>query len=347
MNQEIRTKVYTETIKKGISPKVSIIIPTYNRAGRLTKAIESALAQDYKNLEVIVSDNASQDETKQAVMKYTGDSRFRYFRNSTNIGMRLNFRKSLYEYATGEWAIFLADDDYFLDNTYIRKAIKLAQKDDDIIMVHANWLIIYENRGWDKQESNLSLPDIVDGRWMFLNYGKKEVGIIITSTVFKRDVAISCNLISNDVFSGDIEFYLTLFLEGKVGFLKDVVVSRLIHRGGIGQSIDWQTHFDDVIIYTSILKRAKELQCFDEKSLQRWEKRNIKRHLRSVLRRILDNGDRGDLKQCIAKIMRCYPFALWFFFNIRFLFRYFLMGRPDVIDRVTLLYRMVFQNIFR
>ena len=59
-------------------PKVSIMIPTYNRAHYLVDAIDSSLAQDYPNFEVIVSDNASTDGTLNVVRKYKADPRFRY-----------------------------------------------------------------------------------------------------------------------------------------------------------------------------------------------------------------------------------------------------------------------------
>ena len=92
-------------------PQISILIPTYNRAGYLAEAIESALDQDYPNLEVIVSDNASTDGTEKWIQRYSADSRFRYFRNETNLGSGPNYRKLLYVYATGEYGHFLTDDD--------------------------------------------------------------------------------------------------------------------------------------------------------------------------------------------------------------------------------------------
>jgi len=51
-------------------PLVSIIIPTYNRANYLEKAIESVLKQTYENIEIIVSDNASTDNTMEVMQKY-------------------------------------------------------------------------------------------------------------------------------------------------------------------------------------------------------------------------------------------------------------------------------------
>ena len=101
------------------SPKVSIIIPTYNRSKYLTQAIESARCQDYHNMEIVVSDNASTDNTDNVMEEYSADNRIKYFRNSVNIGMVGNWRKALSEYCSGDWFLILSDDDYLVDNSYI------------------------------------------------------------------------------------------------------------------------------------------------------------------------------------------------------------------------------------
>ena len=90
--------------------KLSVIIPTYNRAEYLFQCLHSILSSNYENLEVIVSDNASQDDTQKVVSSFI-DNRLRYYRNKTNIGPELNILKLL-EYASGDYIFCLTDDDY-------------------------------------------------------------------------------------------------------------------------------------------------------------------------------------------------------------------------------------------
>lgn len=90
-------------------PLVTIAIPTFNRAKSLRKAIDSALAQSYEAIEVVVSDNASTDDTLGILESYQ-DSRFRYVRQETNIGLIGNWNACLH-LATGEYYIILSDDD--------------------------------------------------------------------------------------------------------------------------------------------------------------------------------------------------------------------------------------------
>ena len=91
-------------------PLVSICIPTYNRAGMIGKAIESALGQTYRNIEVIVVDNASSDDTASVVAAYK-DERLRYVRNDTNLGLFGNFNRCV-DLAQGVYLHILHSDDY-------------------------------------------------------------------------------------------------------------------------------------------------------------------------------------------------------------------------------------------
>lgn len=91
-------------------PLVSIGIPTYNRAkGNLLKVIERALGQTWGNVEVIVSDNCSSDETPELVGAIE-DPRLRYVRQETNIGPNNNFNYCLNQ-AKGEYFLLFHDDD--------------------------------------------------------------------------------------------------------------------------------------------------------------------------------------------------------------------------------------------
>jgi len=205
-------------------PKVSIIIPTYNRANYLPQAIESALAQDYPNLEVIVSDNCSTDKTPKVVKKYMNDKRFKYFRNKENIGMVRNWRKAVFEYATGDWFIILSDDDYFIDHSYISNAMILSNKDKEIVLIYANGYILNEKTE-QMQELNLPFSEIEEGKKIFLYREKiKPQDFILCNVIFNKELAIRLNAFSNPYnICCDSELFLKMCLLGKVGVIKNKV----------------------------------------------------------------------------------------------------------------------------
>jgi len=94
---------------KCLKPLVTVAIPTRNRANYLREAIRSVLSQTYTALEVIVSDNASADNTQEVVNGFS-DPRIRYFRHETGLEMVSNWNYCL-EQATGEFFLLLSDDD--------------------------------------------------------------------------------------------------------------------------------------------------------------------------------------------------------------------------------------------
>lgn len=92
-----------------VAPVVSVIIPTHNRAQLLVRAIRSVLAQTYRRLEIVVVDDASDDETSDVIRRF-GDGRIRYIRHDSPKGGAAA-RNSGIEAATGEYIAFLDDDD--------------------------------------------------------------------------------------------------------------------------------------------------------------------------------------------------------------------------------------------
>jgi glycosyltransferase involved in cell wall biosynthesis len=102
-----------ELTKKAVAgaerPLVSVVMPTYNRASLLGRAIRSALNQTYNNLEIIVVDDASSDDTPDVVKAFQ-DQRVRYIRHDTNRGGSAA-RNTGIRNATGEFIAFLDDDD--------------------------------------------------------------------------------------------------------------------------------------------------------------------------------------------------------------------------------------------
>lgn len=94
------------------NPRVSVCIPTYNYGRFLSFALDSIVAQTFKDWEVVVCDNCSTDDTEQIVQDYQSrlGSRVRYCRNQANIGSLGNFNRC-YQHARGDYVIFLCADD--------------------------------------------------------------------------------------------------------------------------------------------------------------------------------------------------------------------------------------------
>jgi glycosyltransferase involved in cell wall biosynthesis len=124
-------------------PLVTVIITTYNYAHTVGFAIDSALAQDYPELEVLVVDNCSTDATPELVERYRPDPRFRYIRNESNIGMVPNHNKGLRE-ARGQYVVFLSADDFLLPG-HVLGSYRFLRDHPEIDVLYASTFFVDES----------------------------------------------------------------------------------------------------------------------------------------------------------------------------------------------------------
>lgn len=97
-------------------PLVTIGIPTYNRVRGLQHTIDCALAQNYENIEILIADNCTEQETEMInlIRIYSNNSKIRYYRHDQNRGALYNFEFILRN-ANGEFCIWFCDDDDYND----------------------------------------------------------------------------------------------------------------------------------------------------------------------------------------------------------------------------------------
>lgn len=115
-------------------PKVTIAIPTFNRAAWIKAAVTRALAQSWTDFEVLVSDNASSDET-QAVLAQFDDPRLRVVRHASNLGLVGNWNYCLAE-ARGEYFALVPDDDSIAP-WFVERCIGLLDTDPQLPIILA------------------------------------------------------------------------------------------------------------------------------------------------------------------------------------------------------------------
>jgi glycosyltransferase involved in cell wall biosynthesis len=117
----------------GPPPLVSIGIPTYNRSAPVRRAIRSALGQDHPELEVVVSDDGSTDDTAEVVGAIAeSDPRLRLIVQPANLGHARNFDAVL-QAARGEYFMWLSDDDW-LDAGYVSRCLGALREHGDVLV---------------------------------------------------------------------------------------------------------------------------------------------------------------------------------------------------------------------
>lgn len=161
-------------------PLISIGIPTYNRADIfLRQALNSALSQTYPNIEIIVSDNCSTDNTEEIVKSYN-DPRIRYFKQKVNIGSVPNSNFCL-EQAMGDYYMLHHDDD-LLDPDMIETCMKAVNYSTDAGIIRSGTRVIDMN-GNVIQES-LNYASGLSAVEFFRGWFACKFSIYLCSTVF-------------------------------------------------------------------------------------------------------------------------------------------------------------------
>lgn len=235
------------------SPLVSVVIPTYNRAGLLPRAIESVLAQTYGNVEIVVVDDGSTDNT-QAVLDGFRD-RIRCIRtgnmgasHARNVGMRAS---------VGQYIAFLdSDDSYYpyklsLQVDWMERHPEIGmvssefsgvQDDENILEYHLKqYHTIYEERGWGFEDIYPEREDIfIDGMGRTVACYSGDIfdfalmgTLIMSNTILFRREALDVAGYQNETyrFAEDYEFVLRLCKHFRVGFI-DVPTYRLYYHDG-------------------------------------------------------------------------------------------------------------------
>jgi len=128
---------------KNKSPLVSIGMPVYNGGRFLSEALDSLLNQDFQNFELIISDNASTDNTAEICKRYLKkDNRIKYYRNEVNIGAAANFNKVV-EYASAPYFMWAAYDDLW-EPSYISELVKVLEFDKSTVLAFSDFDAIDE-----------------------------------------------------------------------------------------------------------------------------------------------------------------------------------------------------------
>lgn len=124
-------------------PRVTIGLPVFNGEKYLRDTLESILAQTFQDFELIISDNASIDNTPVICREYAArDNRIRYYRNRSNLGGPANFNH-VFKLSSSEYFKWAACDD-ILDPDFLLKCIKILEANPSVVLCHSNTTQINE-----------------------------------------------------------------------------------------------------------------------------------------------------------------------------------------------------------
>jgi glycosyltransferase involved in cell wall biosynthesis len=198
-------------------PLVSICVPTANRASYLRESLRSIRAQDYEPLEILISDNCSDDETREICEKAAAeDARIRYIRQPKPLGLYANHNVCIEE-SRGEFLGFFHDDDD-RDAHIISRYAAFLLVHPDVGVVSSDWNLIDDGARWIGARDH-QVPAVSPGRDYIertLRAGRSSIGC--PGALIRRTAL------------GEVRFDDT----GAIGFGDFVVWFRIAERAAIG-----------------------------------------------------------------------------------------------------------------
>jgi glycosyltransferase involved in cell wall biosynthesis len=261
------------------SVKISVIIPTLNRSTTIIRAIESILAQTFKNYEIIVIDDGSTDNTKELISSY--DLKYVFTENrgvsyARNLGV---------EMAKGEWIAFLDSDDEWLP-TKLEEQILYSNDKPDILLIHTDEIWIrdgvrvnppkkYKKGGGDQFIPNLKLCAIGP-----------------STSMLKKDIFLELGGFRVDLpCCEDYDFWLKFTSLYEVGFIDKLLINKY---GGHADQLSVQFVAMDYyrVLSLSWILDNRELSKVKEETLLKVLKKKCEILMKGYIKhRNLDNLD--------------------------------------------------------
>ncbi len=257
-------------------PLVSVIIPTYNRADLIQRAINSVRNQTYRNLEILVVDDGSLDNTR-SVVESIPDSRIRYMRHEKNRGLPAAARNTGIRAARGDFIAFLDDDDEWREDKLARQILVIKNYDAVVCGVLINGRQVAEHRHLE-----VSLDDLRD-------YIPDPSGLLAKASILK-ELLFDENLREGE----DWDVSIRIAQRFSMGYVQEPL---LIYNDGMHQRI---TNEAKELTDPELEKRAAVLHKHRKLFGERWFNYHLARMLISHI-----GGRRSKLHSLGYAVSRC------------------------------------------
>lgn len=229
--------------------RVSIIIPTYNRAHYLDAALRSVVQQDYPALEIIVIDDGSTDDTRQVIEAYAGDGRVTYVYQN-NSGKPSIARNHGLSRVTGELVCFLDSDDLLLPGS-VSKRVAAFNEHESLAVLCTSSAYLRENEAVDFNRNTVprdrqwiaSLPPecIINSQGTLTLFSPAlalelfNSDFVFTSSVMvRREVIAQSGFFDEELRIGeDYDLWMRIVCRHGMGFIEEPLAVRRRHADNI------------------------------------------------------------------------------------------------------------------
>lgn len=236
-----------------IEPLVSYCIITYNQEHCIREALESAISQDYENMEIIISDDNSTDNTftiiQEFVEQYGGAIPFLLNKNPQNLFITGNLNKAI-ELSHGKYIIFSAGDDTKAGPNSVRQFVKYI-KEMDVLSLTSNAYIIDNNSNMIGSLMPVSDNTIVYDIQDYLNGNINSCG---AARIIDRELLNIFGMLNDDCQTEDSTTNLRAILSKGLGYVSTPLVNYRVDGNNVSIGPSFLNRFDPNKIYNQYVR---------------------------------------------------------------------------------------------
>ena len=238
-------------------PKISIIVPVYNVEKYVKKCIESLLNQTYRNLEIIIVNDSSTDNSEKVIKKVINNKKnVKYIKNKVNSGLSFT-RNTALENASGDYVSYIDSDDYVPSDFYEKMVDIICKEKSDIVICDIN--IIYENENTEQR--------VYCGGIKKIDFIDNGLAASACNKIFKKEI-MQKNKFSVGKVNEDLAVVLPAIINSnKVSYCEDTVYNYIQRDNSIQNSSFSEKRFDifyGVKLTLDRIKNVKEYEAFKE-----------------------------------------------------------------------------------
>jgi len=244
------------------SPKVSFVVPCYKLAHLLPECVESILAQTHRNLEVLIMDDCSPDDTS-AVARSFNDARVRHVRNDPNLGHLRNYNKGI-SLASGDYIWLISADDRLRRPYVVQRYVAAMEANPRLGYAFCTGMSLQDGRetgivGW----ADLQRPDGILGGRQFLRRLLESNCVLAPAGLVRRECYERIGTFPTDLpFAGDWYLWCIFALYYDVAYFAEPMVNYREHSASmtdamIGKDIRLLAR-DDQEVRWRILERLEQ-----------------------------------------------------------------------------------------
>jgi glycosyltransferase involved in cell wall biosynthesis len=278
------------------SPLVSVVLPTYNRAHLLRRAIQSILSQTYQNFEVIVVDDCSRDNTEEVVKRFC-DERIRYVRNKERKGAPFSRNVGI-KVARGEYVAFQDSDDEWLPKKLEKQVDVFKNSPKEVGAVYTSFWWIGEGRKVRVPQSNYRRSgEDIHGILLETNF------ITTSAAMVKKECFEKAGLFDETLPRlQDWDLWIRISIYYRFKHIDEPLVIRYLQPDSISRNIDAHIQAQKLILekyFEEISKKPKILG----------------KHYYEIGTLLCLNGNIQEGKSYFLKAVKTYPFNMKLLFS--------------------------------